>query len=86
VSRAVPDDKLLVVDKAAVLTAYGTVDVARSVDAFFTSDSAAVRVTFRQGHTSIAFTEPSPRLGSPGRSATSATRSWNQLWDCTSRS
>lgn len=46
---AMPSGTILVVDKSAVLAAYGSVMLARSEDAFFASDVVAVRVTFRLG-------------------------------------
>lgn len=48
-SAAVPAGQLLVVDSSQILTVYGTVRVARSEDAFFSSDIVAVRVTWRVG-------------------------------------
>lgn len=49
VTSAVPTGQLLVVDRAAIVSAVGDVKVARSSDAFFTQDSLAARVTFRFG-------------------------------------
>jgi HK97 family phage major capsid protein len=49
VSSAVPADSLLVLDKAAVVSAAGQVMVAISDQAYFNSDSVGVRVTWRFG-------------------------------------
>jgi HK97 family phage major capsid protein len=48
-TAAMPVDTILVVDASTILTVYGDVQVARSDDAFFTSDVAGIRVTFRCG-------------------------------------
>ena len=50
VNRAVPDYTGLVVDRTAIVSAVGNVSVAFSDQAYFTSDSIAVRATFRTGH------------------------------------
>lgn len=49
ISPDMPTGQLLVVDKTTVVAAVGDVRVARSEDAFFTSDVVAIRVTFRLG-------------------------------------
>ncbi|NNM45139.1 phage major capsid protein [Knoellia koreensis] len=49
VSNAMPSGDLLVIDKTAVLSAYGEVKLALSEHAFFASDSLGVRATFRFG-------------------------------------
>lgn len=49
VSAAVPAGQLLMLDRRAVVSAYGQVQLARSDDAFFASDVAAIRVTWRIG-------------------------------------
>lgn len=49
VSPAVPVDTGLVVDKTAVVSAVGSVQVAQSEHAFFSADSIAVRCTWRFG-------------------------------------
>lgn len=46
---SMPDSSMLVLDRAAVLSAYGQVEVATSEDRYFDSDSLGVRVTFRFG-------------------------------------
>lgn len=48
-TSAMPDNKLLVLDKNQVLSAYGQVMVARSDDYYFGSDNVALRATFRFG-------------------------------------
>lgn len=49
VDRDVPGNQLVVLDKRAVLSAYGQVLVATSTDYLFNQDSVALRVTFRFG-------------------------------------
>lgn len=49
VTPAMPAGSLLVVDQSAVIGAQGPVRVARSDDAYFSSDSIGVRVTWRLG-------------------------------------
>lgn len=49
VSPAVPSDRGLVLDKTAVVSAVGNVEVATSEHAFFGADSVAVRCTWRFG-------------------------------------
>lgn len=49
VDRDVPSDRLVVLDKRAVLSAYGLVLVATSTDYLFQQDSVALRITFRFG-------------------------------------
>lgn len=49
VTSAMPVGSLLVVDKSAVLAAQSPLRLARSEDAFFSSDVVAVRVTWRLG-------------------------------------
>jgi HK97 family phage major capsid protein len=49
VSPAVPAGSGLVIDKTAVVSAAGEVQVATSADAYFTSDSIALRCTWRFG-------------------------------------
>ena len=51
VSNQMPKDELLLVDKSAIFSSVGTVDVARSDDAAFTSDSVLLRATWRIGWT-----------------------------------
>ena len=50
VVEAVPDFSGIVVDRNAVVSAVGTLQVATSVDQYFDSDSVAVRATWRIGH------------------------------------
>jgi hypothetical protein len=59
VSTAVPAYTGLVVDRNAVVSAVGLVMVATSMDQYFSSDSVAVRATWRLGH---AVTRPN-RIG-----------------------
>lgn len=40
----------LVIDAAEVISAYGEIQVATSTDAYFNSDSVAIRATWRVGH------------------------------------
>ena len=49
VDAAMPAGALLVVDKSAVIGAQSPVRLARSDDAYFSSDSIGVRVTWRLG-------------------------------------
>lgn len=49
VDRDVPGDRLVVLDKRAVLSAYGNVQIATSTDYLFGQDSVALRITFRFG-------------------------------------
>lgn len=49
VSSAMPTGGILVVDRSAIVAAVGAVRLARSEDAFFTSDVIALRATFRLG-------------------------------------
>lgn len=51
VTNAITDYAGLVLDRKAVVSAVGAVEVASSKDAFFTSDSIAHRVLWRIGHT-----------------------------------
>jgi HK97 family phage major capsid protein len=51
VSRDVPSATLIVLDRDAVLSVYGQVEIATSTDYYFNSDSVAVRATFRFGAT-----------------------------------
>lgn len=54
-TSAMPANKLLVLDKSQVLSAYGQVMLARSNDFYFGSDNVALRATFRFG---AGFVEP----------------------------
>lgn len=49
VTSAMPDYGLIVLDRNAVLSAYGNVSLAVSTDAFFAEDVVGVRATFRFG-------------------------------------
>jgi HK97 family phage major capsid protein len=49
VSNAAPDGNLLILDRRSVIAASGPIRLARSEDAFFTSDVIAIRVTWRFG-------------------------------------
>ena len=49
VHSAVPQGTALMLDRNEVLAAYGTLDLARSDDAFFTQDAVAIRATWRIG-------------------------------------
>ena len=49
VSNAAPDGPLLVLDKRSVIAASSPIRLARSEDAFFSSDVTAIRVTWRLG-------------------------------------
>lgn len=51
VSPAMAEGSVLVVDQDEVCAAYGNLLLARSEDAFFTSDSLAIRATLRAGWT-----------------------------------
>lgn len=46
---AVPQGDMIVVDKTAVVSAVGTIQIATSHDVYFTSDSVALRATWRFG-------------------------------------
>ena len=50
VNPALPEGKGLVVDRNAIVSAVGDVKVASSEHQYFTSDSVALRATFRLGH------------------------------------
>lgn len=50
VSPAVPNLSGVVIDQNEVSAAYGDIQTAVSTDAYFTSDSVAVRATWRVGH------------------------------------
>lgn len=50
VNVAVPDYSGVVIDRAAVVSATGTVSIATSSDLYFDSDSIAIRATWRIGH------------------------------------
>lgn len=54
-TSAMPANKLMVIDKNQVLSAYGDVKFARSDDFYFGSDNVALRATFRFG---AGFIEP----------------------------
>ena len=49
VSNSMPDGSFLVLDRTAVLSVYGDVQLATSTDYYFGSDSVALRATFRFG-------------------------------------
>lgn len=49
VTTAMPEDKIAVLDKNQILSAYGDVLVARSDEFYFDSDNVALRCTFRFG-------------------------------------
>lgn len=49
VTSAMPDGKILAVDKTKTLSAYGAIQVSRSEHAYFSSDSLALRATLRFG-------------------------------------
>lgn len=51
VSNAIDDNAGLVIDRNAVVSAVGSVQVATSSDVYFTADSIGYRVTWRIGHT-----------------------------------
>jgi len=53
VSNAVPAGGLIVLDKSAIVSAVGKVEVATSDQVWFTSDSIAVRGTWRFGATVV---------------------------------
>jgi hypothetical protein len=46
----VPDYTGLVIDRTAIVSAVGNVNLAFSDQVYFSSDSVAVRATFRTGH------------------------------------
>ncbi|WP_336819498.1 phage major capsid protein [Gordonia sp. MMO-8] len=50
VSSAMPASAGVVIDPAAIISAYSQVEIATSDQAYFTSDSVAVRATVRVGH------------------------------------
>jgi hypothetical protein len=50
VNEAVPDYTGLVVDRNAIVSAAGPVMVATNEATYFTSDSIALRATWRSGH------------------------------------
>jgi HK97 family phage major capsid protein len=50
VNVAVPDNVGFVLDQSSVVAAYGEISVATSEHQFFSSDSVAVRCTWRIGH------------------------------------
>lgn len=49
VTSAMPDGRILAVDKSKTLSAYGTIRVSRSEHVYFSSDSLAMRATLRFG-------------------------------------
>ncbi|MHC9295627.1 phage major capsid protein [Mycobacterium sp. LTG2003] len=49
ITSAMPDNKIAVIDKGQILSAYGDVMVARSDEFYFDSDNVALRATFRFG-------------------------------------
>lgn len=49
ITSAMPDNKIAVLDKGQILSAYGDVLVARSDEFYFNSDNVALRATFRFG-------------------------------------
>lgn len=49
VKKSMPENKIIVLDRSQVLSAYGDVQVARSDDFYFGSDNVALRATFRFG-------------------------------------
>ncbi|WP_029108547.1 phage major capsid protein [Mycobacterium sp. URHD0025] len=51
VNKSITDYSGLVVDQRAVVSAYGTVSVATSMDRYFDSDSVALKSHWRTGHT-----------------------------------
>ena len=51
VSNAIDDNAGLVIDRSAVVSAVGSVQVATSSDVYFTADSIGYRVTWRIGQT-----------------------------------
>lgn len=53
VSNALPANSGLVIDKNAIVSAYGQVKIETSVEAYFTSDSVAVRAVVHVGHTVV---------------------------------
>lgn len=53
VTPAMPAGTGLVIDKTAIASAYGDLQVATSEEAFFAQDSIAVRATFRLGQTVV---------------------------------
>lgn len=61
VSNSVPSNEMLVLDKSAILSAHGQVQIATSEHVYFGSDSIAIRATFRFGAT-VADTDRVVRL------------------------
>lgn len=53
VNKAVPDYTGIILDRTAIVSAYGDVRVATSMDQYFSSDSVALRATWRIGHTVV---------------------------------
>ncbi len=51
VNKALTGHDGMVIDRSAVVSATGAIDVATSQDAYFTHDSVGYRVTWRIGHT-----------------------------------
>lgn len=49
VSKWVPKGKALVLNRAEIISAYGTLNMARSEDALFSNDAVALRATWRMG-------------------------------------
>jgi len=49
VKKSMPENKIVVLDRSQVLSAYGDVQVARSDEFYFGSDNVALRATFRFG-------------------------------------
>ena len=49
-SNAIDDHAGLVIDRTAIVSAVGSVQVATSTDAYFAADSVGYRVTWRIGH------------------------------------
>lgn len=53
VTNALPADTGMLVDKTAIISAVGSVQVAQSADAYFASDSIGVRATWRIGANAV---------------------------------
>lgn len=53
INHALPAYSGIVVDRAAIVSAVGPVSIATSTDQFFSSDSVAVRATFRLGSNAV---------------------------------
>lgn len=51
INNQMPTKSGLLIDKTAVISAAGTLEIATSADQYFNSDSIAVRATLRTGHT-----------------------------------